>query len=155
MTRVWKLHAALPVSFLCTLCLTILISPHASAQDSAVGKLVIAISGLETDRGFMRVALMNSADSFENDTETFRTAKVKVLDGNATAIFSDVPFGSYAVKAYHDENSNEKLDTNFVGFPTEAFGFSNDALGRFGPPSFEQARFELASLQQQIEIHTK
>ena len=42
-----------------------------------------------------------------------------------------------------DANENEKLDTNFLGIPKEQFGFSNDAKGSFGPPSFESASFEV------------
>jgi len=50
-----------------------------------------------------------------------------------------VPSGTWAVLAYHDENGNKKLDTNFVGMPTEGYGFSNGAKARFGPPSFKDA----------------
>jgi uncharacterized protein (DUF2141 family) len=131
------------------------IPPPALADTTGTGELVIAISGSATDDGLMMVALMNTADTFENDSEAFRNDSVPVKDGKATAIFSDLPFGDYAVKIYQDENSNGKLDTSFVGFPKEAFGFSNDAMGRFGPPNFEQAKFEFTSNPQQIEIHTK
>jgi uncharacterized protein (DUF2141 family) len=33
------------------------------------------------------------------------------------------------------------MDFNVLGIPTEAFGFSNNASGSFGPPKFEAARF--------------
>jgi uncharacterized protein (DUF2141 family) len=125
------------------------------AKEVRSGELVIVISGLETDQGLLNVALMNSAETFESDSDAFRDDSVAVNDGQATVVFSDLPFGSYAAKIYHDENSNGELDTSFVGFPKEAFGFSNDAMGRFGPPSFEQAKFEFASKQQRIEIHAK
>jgi uncharacterized protein (DUF2141 family) len=49
---------------------------------------------------------------------------------------------------YVDSNKNEKLDTNFFGIPKEQFGFSNNAKGRFGPPSFESASFELDALKE-------
>lgn len=49
--------------------------------------------------------------------------------------------GTYMVAFYIDKNDNEKLDTNFLGVPKEQFGFSNDVMGRFGPPSFEAASF--------------
>ncbi|WP_394700395.1 DUF2141 domain-containing protein [uncultured Bacteroides sp.] len=35
------------------------------------------------------------------------------------------------------------VDTKEFGIPTEKYGFSNNAKGRMGPPSFEQAKFEL------------
>jgi len=41
----------------------------------------------------------------------------------------------------HDENMDGKLDTNWVGIPTEGYGFSNDAKATLGPPSFSAASF--------------
>ena len=105
--------------------------------------------------GKLMVALLQSASDFEQDGDAFRRARISPRNGKATAIFSDLPYGSYAVKAFHDENGNGILDTNFIGFPTEGFGFSNDAMGRFGPPSFEQAKFEIASERLSIAIHLK
>ena len=58
-------------------------------------------------------------------------------------VFDRVPAGEFAVAAYHDENSNGKLDTGAFGRPTEGYGFSRDAKGNFGPPSFEDARLTL------------
>jgi uncharacterized protein (DUF2141 family) len=46
------------------------------------------------------------------------------------------------VASYHDENDNGKLDTNAFGLPTEGYGFSNDAQGTLGPPSYTQAAFD-------------
>ena len=45
---------------------------------------------------------------------------------------------------FHDENSNEELDTNFIGIPKEGFGFSNDAFGKFGPKKFKEWLFEVS-----------
>jgi uncharacterized protein (DUF2141 family) len=39
----------------------------------------------------------------------------------------------------HDENDNGKLDSGTFGIPREGFGFGNDAMGTFGPPSFKKA----------------
>jgi uncharacterized protein (DUF2141 family) len=45
----------------------------------------------------------------------------------------------------HDSNENGKLDSNFFGVPKEGFGFSNDAMGSCGPPSFAKARVNLSA----------
>ena len=127
--------------------------PVAHAEETATGELEVVFSGLENDRGTAAIAMMNSADHFENDTEAFRSATTPVKDGTATATFHDLPYGRYAIKIYHDENANGKLDTNFVGYPKEPFGFSNDAMGRFGPPSFDEASFEIAGPTLRIVIN--
>jgi uncharacterized protein (DUF2141 family) len=41
----------------------------------------------------------------------------------------------------HDENMDGKLETNMLGIPTEGYGFSNDAEGTSGAPSFSAASF--------------
>jgi uncharacterized protein (DUF2141 family) len=51
--------------------------------------------------------------------------------------------GKYAVRYYHDENLNGKMETNLVGKPTEGYGFSNNITGKFGPPPFEKWLFEI------------
>ena len=55
----------------------------------------------------------------------------------------DLAPGKYAISIIHDENNNDKLDTNFIGIPKEGFGFSNNPRIMFGPPSFEKASFEI------------
>ncbi len=44
-----------------------------------------------------------------------------------------------------DKNYNNKMDRNLFGVPKEQFGFSNNAKGKFGPPSFEDASFTVSS----------
>ena len=41
-------------------------------------------------------------------------------------------------------DKNEELDTNFIGIPKEGFGFSNDAIGKFGPKDFSEWLFEVS-----------
>lgn len=53
--------------------------------------------------------------------------------------------GKYAVRYFHDENINGKMDTNMVGKPVEGYGFSNNVIGKFGPPTFEKWLFDLTA----------
>jgi len=50
----------------------------------------------------------------------------------------------------HDLNGNGELDTNFVGLPQEPYGFSNNATANFGPPKWNDIRFQLDGNNQQI-----
>ncbi len=61
--------------------------------------------------------------------------------GSITYTIKDVKPGKYTIAAYHDINKDEELNTNFMGIPNEPYGFSNDARGTFGPPSFEDQTF--------------
>jgi uncharacterized protein (DUF2141 family) len=53
---------------------------------------------------------------------------------------------------FHDENSNGKLDTNFMGIPREGVGASNDAKGHLGPPKFNAAAFRFGGGRLDLKI---
>ena len=129
--------------------------PTAVAETISLGTLTVLPVGLEGSRGSLLVRLSNTAADFEGEGEAFRSAEVKLVDGKAAAVFENIPFGDYALKVFHDENDNQKLDTNFIGMPKEKYGFSNDAMGRFGPPSFEQARFRLEESAITLRVEMK
>lgn len=74
---------------------------------------------------------------------------LQVTEPSATLTFN-LPPGQYAIALYNDENGNGKLDTVF-GIPREQFGFSNNAMGRLGPPSFEQASITITSENSQVD----
>ena len=65
---------------------------------------------------------------------------------------SGLPSGWYAVAIYQDKNGNGKLDRNVFGMPLEPYGFSNNAHGVMGPPSFGDARFQLTGSSTQIQV---
>ena len=57
--------------------------------------------------------------------------------------FPGVTPGSYAVMVYHDENMNGRLDKSANGMPQEGWGFSRNARGHYGPPTFDDARIDI------------
>lgn len=127
-------------------------SNQTAAKDAST--LEIVIEHLESDRGVVIAVLLDSAEQYDSGDQFFQSDEnVPIRDGRASVTFENVPFGTYAVKIFHDENANGKLDTNFVGFPKEGFGFSNDAMGKFGPPTFAEAAFAIDSLETRIEIN--
>jgi uncharacterized protein (DUF2141 family) len=70
-------------------------------------------------------------------------AETRAVGAGPIRVTRDLPPGAYAVMAYHDRNANGRLDTLPVGLPTEAYGFSNNSRGLFGPPAWRQAAFQL------------
>ena len=44
------------------------------------------------------------------------------------------------------------METNAMGIPKEAYGFSNNAKGFFGKPGYQKIRFQLDSAEKQIAI---
>ena len=66
---------------------------------------------------------------------------IKIQDTQARCDFEDIPPGTYALNVIHDENMDGKLAANWVGIPTEGYGFSNDVKALMSAPSFEAASF--------------
>ena len=69
---------------------------------------------------------------------------VEIKEKRATIIFKNIDAGEYAVSFIHDENKNNKMDTNFFGIPKEDYGCSNNAKSFLGPPKYEDAKFMLS-----------
>jgi uncharacterized protein (DUF2141 family) len=66
--------------------------------------------------------------------------------------FDGVAPGDYAVVALHDEDDDGTLDRSRLGLPTEGVAFSSGARIRFGPPSFDEARFELGARDAELAL---
>src|SRR5271166_5705939 len=105
----------------------------------------VEIDRLRNDKVQVVCALFASAADFpKNGDKAVARTKSSISQGHAVCEFSAIPAGRYAVSVFHDENSNGKMDTNFVGMPREGVGASNNARGHFGPPKFEDAAFRYA-----------
>jgi uncharacterized protein (DUF2141 family) len=125
-----------------------------SAHAGQTGTITVVTTGLENEKGSVLVQLANSATDYKEDDDAFRYAQGKPQGGRATFTFENVPYGAYAIKAFHDENDNRKIDFGWRG-PTERYGFSNGARGRMGPPKFDEAKFTLSQSTLQLEINLK
>lgn len=126
-------------------------TPPPAPPDSVIH---VEISGLRNDKGQMLCALFSSAEAFPKKPERAAARLTsKIVDRRATCDFTGVAPGTYAVSVVHDENSNGKMDTNFIGIPREGVGASNDAKGHMGPPKFSAASFRYESGRLTLKIH--
>jgi uncharacterized protein (DUF2141 family) len=110
---------------------------------------------MSSDDGKVIIALCNSDANYKDHKSPFIGKSISINKNNAIIEFEDLPFGEYAIKAFHDEDANDDLNTNILGIPIEDYGFSNNARGMFGPPSWENAKFELNDNDKVIEIEIK
>lgn len=102
----------------------------------------VEVKAIRNQKGNIRCILWRSAEGFPRDvTRGFQRKEAEIQAGRATLSFTEVPAGQYAVSCIHDENRNKDFDSNFMGIPKEGYGFSNNARGRLGPPSFSDASF--------------
>ena len=114
------------------------------------GTVTVEVSNIET-KGEMHLAIYDDADVFENDNGEKGGAAKGIVEGvieevgTGTATYTfELPSGTYAIGIFVDANYNNEMDRNFFGVPKEQYGFSNDAKGSFGPPSFKDASFTVS-----------
>lgn len=114
----------------------------------------VEISGLRSDKGQVLCALFSSADAFPTKADkAVARQTAKIAERQGVCDFAAVVPGTYAVSVVHDENSNGKLDRNFIGMPREGVGASNDAKGHMGPPKFGAASFPYKGGRLDLKIH--
>ena len=130
------------------------ISPQ--ARTASTGTIQISLSGFRNDKGVARLYLHNSPDGFPKKRENaIKAISAPIKRGIAMAVFESVEYGTYAVSVHHDENNNEKVDTNFIRMPREGFGASRNPKSSFGPPKYKDAVFELKFDTLKLEIRMK
>lgn len=125
----------------------------ASAGNAGELELELIAPGMQ-DR-MLYVAIHSTAADFPmRDDKAIRRSTVATGDRTILSV-TDIPSGSYAVSVYADLNGNGRLDTNFIGIPNEPTGASRDATGRFGPPKFGDAAFDIGEGMTLHTIHIK
>ena len=117
------------------------------------GNLTLTIQNIPEQRGVVRVLLFNQATGFPDDVaKSYRQANVKAAGKSVQVVFEDLPKGQYALSVFHDVMETGKLRTNALGIPKDGYGFSNNATGSFGPPSFSKASFSVTTGKNQHQI---
>jgi len=125
------------------------------AQDqqsiSKAGNLTVQITGIQNSSGDVKAGLFHSEESFNGKGEKFKGITVKAENDKMTWSLRDIPFGYYAIKAFHDEDQDDDVDKKF-GIPTEGFGFSNNPSIFFDAPSYDKAKFLFNTDSMTVEI---
>ena len=117
------------------------------------GNLKVVVKNVKNKTGQVGFFLFNSANGFPTQIEKAQSSGfVKITATTAEYTFTNIAWGTYAVYVYHDEDNNKKLNTNFIGMPKEGIGVSNNAKGHFGPPKYNDSKFDFNKPEQTITI---
>lgn len=130
--------------------------PEHLQKPEASGGIRVRILDLRNHDGEIMLLLFNGKKGFPGKEQyVFRKASIPAAGNPPIFKFEHIPLGSYALSVRHDENGNGKLDTNFIGMPKEGVGTSNNPRTRFGPPSFDDAKFLLDGDEKELVIHMR
>lgn len=123
----------------------VLLAPaFAVAEDRAV--LSVKVDHIAPRGGNLRLAIYDERSFADDNAPPITDRVVPATPSVQTVTFDGIPPGAYAIKMFQDANRNEKFDTNWLGLPSERYGFSNNARPdwmHLSPPRFEAARIVL------------
>lgn len=115
-------------------------------QQAETHTLTVNVSDLKTNGGVVYISLQDPLQ------KAIQKQMVAVQKTSTQIVFQHVPKGTYAVRFFHDENNNKKLDTGIFGIPKEGWGCSNNVKATFGPPKYDAMLFALES-DKSITVH--
>ncbi|MEM8884340.1 MAG: DUF2141 domain-containing protein [Planctomycetota bacterium] len=125
--------------------------PVEPTEEQREGRIVARVTGFRNGNGQVLARLYRGKDGFPGKADkAFHAATFTIIDGKATVVFDDVPYGEYAVWVCHDEDGDGKLATNLIGMPKEGADVSGPPPSFI--PSYDDARFRLESPEHAIEI---
>jgi uncharacterized protein (DUF2141 family) len=144
-------------------------APHpnlsATVRGSSFNEFRITVAGIRSSSGTVLIGLYDSAESFDraielsdkegflNDPSRVAGAAMKANAARASGVvFLNLSPGRYGIIVFQDENGNGRLDKNVWGVPTEPYGFSNNAQGFLGPPTFADAAMTLDGSNEPVDI---
>jgi len=107
------------------------------------------IAGVKKQGGKLYISFFSSEESFNKRKVCYS------MEINATAETLPIPVslsaGGYVISMYQDSNGNGELDSNFLGFPREPFGFSN-YNGKNAPGSFDKLKVMVNDKTKKITV---
>lgn len=110
----------------------------------------VEINKIMADKGIVYFAIYDSENNFVNK-KPLKVTNNKVEENKVTVTFNHLKPGIYAITCYHDANNNGKMDFANNGIPLEDYGATNNVMN-YGPPRFEDAKFELKEKDLTFEI---
>jgi uncharacterized protein (DUF2141 family) len=119
------------------------------------GSLEVKFNSINSSKGQICLNLFNGHTGFPDGGKgsALKVAKcTAIVKGTAKFTFPNLPYGNYAISAIHDTNGDTRLNSNFLGIPTEGIGFSNNTVVVNAAPSFSESQFFLSGPKTEVSI---
>ena len=102
--------------------------------------LNVTIDNVVNNEGEVHIALYDQSTFMK--AAPLKAISLAIEDGVVKATFEAIPKGNYGIIAFHDKNSNGRMDFETNGMPSEDYGTSNNIMS-FGPPRWDDSQFSL------------
>ena len=113
--------------------------------------LTVTLRDVRVQTGLIKVAVVDSQAGWDGQAKPVQADGAPPSGDTATFVFKGLAPGAYAVLVTHDENGNGKLDSNMIGMPVEAYGFSNNPRV-MRKPTWDEARIDIGAQDTAVDI---
>lgn len=111
-------------------------------NDNNKGKVTITIKNPRNLKGNFGIYFFKNQETFTAEKPYMsKYVKKKSLKDNTYTF--EVDAGTIGISAIDDENANKEMDYNWIGIPTEGFGFSDYYHTGWSRPTFSNFDFKV------------
>jgi len=123
------------------------------AVPALAANLTIRVENVLPAGGILRLGLYDEARYPDDNAKPIAGTDVPAVAGETVIILRNIPPGVYAIQTYQDVNSNDKMDTSWIGLPMEPFGFSLDIKPFLSKPVFNDVKFTVTAGENSQTVH--
>ncbi|HIC82288.1 MAG TPA: DUF2141 domain-containing protein [Kiloniellaceae bacterium] len=125
--------------------------PACTAEEGA--QIEVKVENVRSSKGLITAVLYgDDPEGFLKRGQRLDRIRVEAKEGETLLCLKAPAEGRYTVALYHDENGNKEFDRNFLGIPSEGYGFSNNPGFRFGKPEQEETLFSVNGSTTKVNI---
>ena len=113
----------------------------------------VTVDNVRNSKGLITAVLYSDdPDTFLKRGARLDRIRVEAQEGETGLCLPAPSSGRYSVALYHDENGNKEFDRDFLGIPTEGYGFSQNPGFRFGKPDVEETLFTIDGESTSLQV---
>lgn len=115
-----------------------------ACDPTAPETIQVTVEKVRSSKGLITAVLYDdNPETFLKEGARLDRIRVEAREGETTLCLTAPAAGRFSIALYHDENGNKKFDRDFLGIPSEGYGFSQNPGFRFGKPDVEETLFTL------------
>ncbi|MGL5871880.1 MAG: DUF2141 domain-containing protein [Xenococcaceae cyanobacterium] len=129
-------------------------SPKAYSNSNSI--ITVQIDGLKEAKGQICFSLFASSKGFPDSSGNALQAQcILVAERSPRLTIENLNVGNYALAVFHDANQDGKLNRNFLGIPSEGFGFSQNPVIQTGPPKFQESAVLITGTKTNLQVQLR
>jgi uncharacterized protein (DUF2141 family) len=116
-------------------------------------QLVLIVKNIQEVKGNIIYGVYDVPEYFLSYDKQLLVDTVAVTNDNQKIIFDSLPPGVYGISIFQDLNEDGEMEKNFIGYPLEPYGFSNNLRPVLKAPRFKEAALDYDGEYLEVEIY--